>query len=83
MHILIIDRDEVAARVLAFAVRRQGHTPSVVLGVDNLPTQSPLRPAACVLSLREGDTHPLEVVRQGGPRFLDHFFRLPAHPGEN
>lgn len=64
MQILIVDRDEVAARVLAFAARRQGHTPSVVLGVDSLPPRSPLRPTACVLALREGDAHPLEAVQQ-------------------
>ncbi len=69
MHVQIIDRDEVAARVLAYAARRQGHTPSVVLGVDDLPARSPTRPAACVLSLPEDEVRPLDVVRMIQARY--------------
>lgn len=69
MQILIVDQDEVAARVLAFAARQQGHTPSVVLGVQNLPARSPLRPAACVLSLRDAGAQPLDAVRQIQTRY--------------
>ncbi len=63
MRILIVDRDEVAARVLAFVARQRGHSPTVVMGIEAFLQQTPLRPDACILTLREGGVAPRDATR--------------------
>ncbi len=63
MRILVVDRDEVAARVLAFVARQRGHTPIVVLGIEAFLQEAALRPTACILTLRERGVSPRDAAR--------------------